>query len=104
MAKAPVLLTFVLTTFGCSIYIKISVTMKFSSSATHALHPTFFSHHPDDNGLPVDFFLPSLMNSSYSQDDGADNLPLASIPAAAMDHIVDCNDAMTKKLSLLIVI
>ena len=72
--------------------------MKFSSSATSALHPTFFSHHPDDNRFTVDFIPPSLMDSSYSQDDGADNLPPASIPAAAVDHIVDCNDSNDKEI------
>ncbi len=66
--------------------------MKFSSSAASTLHPTFFSSHPDDNGFPVDFIPPSLMDSSYSQDDGTDNLPPASIAAVAMDHIVNCSD------------
>ena len=72
--------------------------MKLSSSAAHALHPTFFSRHPDDNGFPVDFIPPSLMDSSYSQDDGADDLPPASIAAAAMDHIFDCNDSNDKEI------
>ena len=49
MATVPVLLTVVLTTvWYCSIYI-ITVTMKFSSSAARALHPTFFSRHLDYN-------------------------------------------------------
>ncbi len=56
--------------------------MKFSSSATRALNPTFFSHHPDDNEFPVDFITPSHIDSSYSQDDGANDLPPASIAAA----------------------
>ena len=72
--------------------------MKFSSSATRALHSTFFSCHPDDNRFPVDFISPSLMDSSYSQDDGADDLPPASIPASAVDHIVDCNDSNDKEI------
>ena len=72
--------------------------MKFSSSATRALHPTFFSHHPDDNGFSVDFIPPFLMDSSSPQDDGAGNLPPASIPAATMDHIIDCNDSNDKEI------
>ncbi len=72
--------------------------MKFSLPATHALHPTFFAHHPDNNGLPVDFIPPFLMDSSYSQDDGADNLPPASIVAAMMDHFIDCNDSNDKEV------
>ena len=64
--------------------------MKFSSSATRALQPTFFSCHPDDNRFPVDFIPSSLMDGSYSQDDGTDDLPPASIIAATMDHIVNC--------------
>ena len=72
--------------------------MKFSSSAARALHPTFFSSHPDDNEFPVDVIPPFLMDSSYSQDDGADDLPPASIPAAAVDHIVDCNDSNDKEI------
>ena len=72
--------------------------MKFSSSAASALNLTFFSHHPDDNGFTVDFIPPFLMDSSYSQDDGADDLPPASIPAAAVDHIVDCNDINDKEI------
>ncbi len=72
--------------------------MKFSSSAVLILHPTFFSCHPDDNGFPVDFIPPSLMDSPYSQDDGADDLPPAAIPAATMDHIVDCNDSNDKEI------
>ena len=72
--------------------------MKFSSSAAQALHPTFSSCHPDDNGFPVDFIPPSLMDSSYSQDDGTDDLPPASIAAAAMDHIVNCNDSNDKEI------
>ena len=72
--------------------------MKFSSSAASALNPTFFSHHPDDNTFTVDFIPPSLMDSSYSQDDGADDLPPASIPAATVDHIVDCNDSNDKEI------
>ncbi len=72
--------------------------MTFTSSAARALHPTFFSCHPDENGFPVDFIPASLMDSSYSQDDGADDLPPASILAAAMDHIVDCNDSNDKEI------
>ena len=72
--------------------------MKFSSSATRALHPTFFSSHPDDNEFPVDVIPPFLMDSSYSQDGGADDLPPASIPAATVDHIVDCNDSNDKEI------
>ncbi len=72
--------------------------MKFSSSAACALHPTFFSSHPDDNEFPVDVIPPFLMDSSYSQDDGADDLPPASIPAAAVGHIIDCNDSNDKEI------
>ncbi len=72
--------------------------MKFSSSAARALHPTFFSCHPDDNGFRVDFIPPSLMDSSYSHVDGNDDLPPASIAAAAMDHIVNCNDSNDKEV------
>ena len=72
--------------------------MKFSSSAIRALHPTFFSSHPDDNEFYVDVIPPFIMDSSYSQDDGADDLPPASIPAAAVDHIVDCNDSNDKEI------
>ncbi len=72
--------------------------MKFSSSAARALNPTFFSRHSDDNGFTVDFIPPSLMDSFYSQDDGADDLPPASIVAATMDHIVDCNDSNDKEV------
>ena len=72
--------------------------MKFSSSATCTLHPTFFSCHPDDNGFPVDFIPPSLMDSSYSQDDSPDDLPPEPTTASAMDHIVDCNDSNDKEV------
>ena len=72
--------------------------MKFSSSAARALHPTFFSCHPDDNDFPVDVIPSFLMDSSYSHDDGADNLPPASIPAATVDHIVNCNDSNDKEM------
>ena len=72
--------------------------MKFSSSAARALHPTFFSSHPDDNEFYVDVIPPFIMDSSYSQDDGADDLPPASIPAAAVDHIVNCNDSNDKEI------
>ena len=72
--------------------------MKFSSSAARALHPTFFSSHPNDNEFPVDVIPPFLMDSSYSQDDSADDLPPASIPAAVGDHIVDCNDSNDKEI------
>ena len=78
--------------------------MKFSSSAARALHPTFFSHHPDDNRFLVDFIPPSLMNSSYSQDGCADDLPPASIIAAVMDHIVDCNDSNDKEVVLIVIL
>ena len=78
--------------------------MKFSSSATCILHPTFLSCHPDDNKFPVDFIPLSFMDSSYSQDDGADNLPPVSIVAAAVAILLIAMTAMTKKLCLLIVI
>ena len=88
MAKAPVLLTVVLTT--------VWLFNLYQDHSNHEAlficrpcHPTFLSHHPDNNVLPVDFIPPSLMDSSYSQDDGADNLPPSSIVAAAMDYIVN---------------